>query len=145
MKIGSKGIALIQAFEKCRLKAFLPTPEDKWTIGWGHTKGVAEGDTCTNEEADAWFLEDIAWVEACVNRSVTAHLLQDEFDALASLCYNIGCPQFSSSTLVKQINENNFDAAAKSFMLWNKQHGEVIAGLTNRRAKEAQLFETANA
>jgi len=62
MKIGAKGIELIQSYEKCRLEAYMPTPDDVPTIGWGHIRGVSLGDTCTQEQADAWFLEDIAWV-----------------------------------------------------------------------------------
>lgn len=145
MNIGPAGIALIKSYEKCVLHAYMPTPHDVPTIGWGHTAGVAMGDTCTQEEADAWLLADLAWVEECVNKHVTAQVLQQEFDALCSLCFNIGCKQFSGSTLVKLLNSNNFDAASKEFGRWNKQHGEVLAGLTNRRAKEAQLFESANA
>lgn len=141
MKLGPQGKALIQGYEKCKLIAYLPTGKDVWTLGWGHTRAVAGGDTCTQAQADAWFLEDIAWVEDCVNRAVTVTLTQPEFDALASLCFNIGCPQFSSSTLVKELNLGNFDAAVKQFARWNHQKGEVLAGLTERRAAEAKLFE----
>ena len=145
MKLGDAGKRLIQGYETCRLKAYLPTPDDVWTIGWGHTHGVKEGDTCTQEEADAWFSEDVAWAEECVNRAVTAQLVQNEFDALVSLCFNIGCHAFSGSTLVKLLNDSDFDAAAKEFRRWNKQGGKELAGLTDRRMKEAKLFEEATA
>ena len=144
MNIGQAGIDLIKSYEKCRLKAYLPTPNDKWTIGWGHTGPDVKSDTVwTQEEADAEFLNDIAWVEACVNKSVVANLTQNEFDALCSLCFNIGCPNFSGSTLVKLLNESNYDAASIEFRRWDKQKGQVLAGLSKRRAKEALLFETA--
>ena len=143
MNIGKAGIALIQSYEKCRLKAYLPTPADKWTIGWGHTGDDVGPDTVwTQEEADAEFLNDIAWVENCVNKAVTAQLTQNEFDALCSLCFNIGCPKFQTSTLVKLLNQHNFDAAEQEFRRWDKQKGQVLAGLTKRRAEEARLFET---
>ncbi|MEY4429588.1 MAG: hypothetical protein RLZZ182_2277 [Pseudomonadota bacterium] len=123
----------------------MPTPNDVPTIGWGKTRAVAMGDTCTQEQADAWFLEDVAWAEDCVNRAVTAQLLQNEFDALVSLCFNIGCKAFSGSTLVKDLNNGNFDAASKQFSVWNKQAGQVLAGLTRRREAEAELFEQGTA
>ena len=145
MNIGPQGIALIQKHEQCRLRAYKPTPEDVWTCGWGSTKGVTEDTVWTQEEADAAFLRDIAWVEECVNKAVTAELLQNEFDALCSLCFNIGCGAFSGSTLVKLLNAGNFDAAAKEFRRWDKQAGNVLAGLTKRRAEEAKLFEEATA
>ncbi len=67
VNIGSAGLYLIKSFEQCRLKAFKPTPNDVWTIGWGHTNGVKEGDTCTQEEADSLLTLDLGWVEDCVN------------------------------------------------------------------------------
>lgn len=146
VNIGQQGIELIQSYEKLRLRAYLPTPDDRLTIGWGHTGNDVEADTVwTREQADEAFLKDIAWVEECVNKAVTAQLLQGEFDALCSLCFNIGCTAFGKSTLVKLLNEGNFDAAVHEFKRWNKQAGKELAGLTDRRAKEAQLFETANA
>lgn len=100
------------------------------------------GDTCTQEMADAWFAEDIAWVEDCVNRAVTVPMTQEEFDALASLCFNIGCKAFSGSTLVKLLNAGDYDGASGQFKRWDKQSGKVLAGLTRRRSAEEALFET---
>lgn len=142
MNIGSQGINLIKSYEKCELSAYMPTPNDVPTIGWGHTKGVSMGDACTQEQADAWFLEDIAWVETCVNKAVTASINQNEFDALCSLCFNIGCGKFSGSTLVKELNLANYDGARERFHDWNKQAGKVLNGLVRRRGAEAALFET---
>ncbi len=141
MKLGEHGRRLIHSFEQCRLDAYKPTPDDVWTIGWGHTRGVGEGDACSQAQADAWFEEDIAWVEECVNRATTVGLLQNEFDALCSLCYNIGCNAFSGSTLVKLLNTSDYDGASGQFAKWNKQNGKELAGLTRRREAERQLFE----
>ena len=142
MQIGPQGIALIKSFEQCRLVAYLPTPNDVPTIGFGRTRSVAMGDTCTQEQADAWFLEDIAWVEDCVNRATTQLLNQQEFDALCSLCFNIGCRAFSGSTLVKDLNALDFDSASKQFLMWNQQNHKELAGLTKRRESERTLFDS---
>jgi lysozyme len=141
LTLGDSGAELIKSFEQCRLRAYKPTADDVWTCGWGSTKGVTADTVWTQEEADARFLEDIAWVEECVNRCVTVALSQGEFDALASLVFNIGCGAFGKSTLVKLLNGGDFDAAAKEFRRWDKQGGNVLAGLTRRRAAEAKLFE----
>ncbi len=141
MNIGPAGIALIKSFEQCRLSAYLPTPNDVPTIGWGTTDGVSLGDTCTQEEADAWFLEDLAWVQDCLDAHIHVPITQHETDALASLCYNIGCEQFRKSTLVRLLNESDFDGAAKQFLRWNKQDGHELKGLTVRREAEQELFE----
>ena len=144
MNIGQAGIDLIKSFETCRLKAYLPTPEDVWTCGWGHTgPDVEETTLWTQEHADAAFLADIAWVERCVNKAVTAQVNQSEFDALCSLCFNIGCPKFSGSTLVKLLNQTDYDGASAQFARWNRQGNKELAGLTRRRTAETALFNTA--
>ena len=142
MKIGPAGITLIQSFEQCRLKAYKPTPEDVWTCGWGSTKGITEDTEWTQEQADAAFLKDLEWVEICVNKAVTAVLTQNEYDSLCSLCFNIGCTAFGKSTLVKLLNDSDYEGAAAQFKVWNRQKGQVLAGLTKRRAAEEQLFDT---
>jgi len=54
MKIGPVGIELIKSYEQLRLRAYLPTQDDVPTIGYGHTRGVALGLTCTEEQALQW-------------------------------------------------------------------------------------------
>ena len=141
MQISETGLDLIKSFELCRLEAFLPTPHDVWTIGWGHTAGVKEGDTCTQEQADEWLKGDVGKSEGCVNGAVTVPMTQGEFDACVSLCYNIGCTAFRNSTLVKKLNASDYDGAAAQFQVWNKQNHLELAGLTRRRKAEQELFE----
>ena len=141
MKIGPQGIALIQSYEKLRLRAYKPTPDDVWTCGWGSTKGVTQDTVWTQDEADARFLNDVEWVEACINQNVKVPLTQQEFDALCSLVFNIGCGAFKTSTLLRLLNASDYDGAEHEFRRWDKQAGQVLAGLTRRRADEARLFE----
>ena len=144
LKIGHAGSDLIKSYERCRLRAYLPTPDDKLTVGWGHTGSDVTADTVwTQEEADAAFLKDLEWVEECVGKAVTAQLTQNEYDSVCSLVFNIGCTNFGKSTLVKLINEHNFDAAALEFRRWSKQKGVELAGIVRRRVAEEKLFETA--
>lgn len=140
MKINAAGLELIKSFEGLRLAAYMPTPQDVPTIGYGHTDGVQMGDTCTAEEAEAWLREDLAEAEACVEESVAKLLHENEHAALVSLCFNIGRHAFAGSTLVRLLNEGDFDAAQAQFKRWNKQAGVELAGLTRRRAAEADLF-----
>lgn len=60
MVLGECGKKLIKSYETLRLEAYMPTPNDKPTIGWGHTKGVKMGDVCNVAQAEKWFLEDTA-------------------------------------------------------------------------------------
>lgn len=140
--ISERGLNLIKSFEKCRLVAFKPTPNDVWTIGWGHTGPDVDRHTVwTQEQADDGLVKDVAIAERCVNGCVTAELTQEEFDACVSLCYNIGCDAFKKSTLVKLLNAGDYDGAAAQFPRWNKQAGLELAGLTKRRDAERDLFE----
>jgi lysozyme len=142
MQTSEKGLNLIKSFEKCKLVAFKPTPNDVWTVGWGHTgHDVDQHTICTQVQADAWLANDVGTAERCISGVVTAELLQTEFDALVSLCYNIGCMHFKDSTLVKLINAGDYDGAAEQFKRWNKQAGQELAGLTVRREAEQKLFE----
>ncbi len=52
-------VNLIRHFEGCRLESYQDSG-GIWTIGFGHTKGVGPGQTCTQEQADAWLEEDLA-------------------------------------------------------------------------------------
>ncbi len=141
MNIGPAGIALIQSYEKCRLASYKPTPNDVWTCGWGSTHGVTENTVWTQEEADAKFVNDLEWVQECLDTHIHVPITQHETDALASLCYNIGCEQFRKSTLVRMINDSDFDGASKHFMDWVKQNHITLPGLVARRQAERELFE----
>ena len=140
MKTSEEGRALIQSFEQCRLRAYLPTPDDVWTCGWGSTQGVTEDTEWTQEEADARFEDDLAVYEKCVEESVDVELTQAKFDACVSLAFNIGRKAFKDSTLCRLLNAGDYEGAKAQFSRWNKQAGKVVNGLTRRRAAEAQMF-----
>ncbi|MBZ5579531.1 MAG: lysozyme [Acidobacteriia bacterium] len=121
------------------------------TIGYGHTRGVQMGDTCTPDQAQAWLREDMAAAAAIVNQHFPA-ITQGQFDALADFCFNVGpgvpghkdglvwLKSGEHSTLMKLTLAGRIQAAADQFPLWNKAGGVVMGGLTRRRAKERALF-----
>lgn len=131
---------LIKKWEGLRLEAYLPTPNDVWTIGWGHTLGVKKGDKITKEQAEAFFREDIKWAEEAVNNSVKVSISQNMFDALVSLVFNIGATAFKKSTLLKKLNKADYEGAANQFLVWNKQKGRILSGLSKRRSEEREYF-----
>jgi lysozyme len=116
----------------------------KWTIGYGSTKGVRSGMRITKEEAEARLREDLKWCEDTVKRNVEVPLTQNQFDALVSLIFNIGGPNFQSSTLLKKLNKGLYAEVPEQMMRWNKARVEgeltVVRGLTRRRTAEAALF-----
>ena len=140
MKTSIIGRNLIKQFEGLRRTAYL-CPAGVWTIGYGHTKGVREGDTVTDEEADIMLQQDLKAAEDTVNAQGLA-LSQLQFDALVSLVYNIGSGNFQSSTLLKKLRENVKPNAQleKWWKVWNKAGGQTLKGLERRRLAEYTLY-----
>jgi lysozyme len=144
MKTSKNGIALIKKFEGCRLKAY----QDQvgvWTIGYGITSSVGYGPiragmTITQETADKWLTEGLASYEAAVNKALTRPANQNQFDALVSLCWNIGKGGVSRSSIIRFHNAGDDRAAANAFMMWVKAGGKVNQGLVNRRQAERALY-----
>lgn len=139
MKISARGLNLIKEHEGLRLTAY-QCSADVWTIGYGHTQGVSMGDTCTQEQAEQWLMEDIAKAEKAVNRQGLA-INQNQFDALVSFVFNLGETAFKSSTLLKKIKANpNDPTIADEFAKWKYAGGNVVAGLVTRRNNESNLY-----
>jgi lysozyme len=138
------GRDLIRGFERCRLTAYLDRG-GKLTIGWGHTgHEVVERLQWTQAQADHQFERDVAErAESHVNASVHHPLSQGQFDALCSLCFNIGGENFRSSTLVRYLNAGDARLAAMQFVRWRYVKGVVDGDLLVRRSRE--LWEFARA
>ena len=140
MKISQEGIALIKKFEGCELEAY-KCAAGVWTIGYGSTKGVEEGNTITQEDADNLLLEEMHEYEGYINDMVTVDLKQNEFDSLVSWVFNLGPSNLSSSTLLSRLNNKVWDDIPNQIKRWNKAGGQVRQGLVRRREAEALLFQ----
>ena len=84
-----------------------------------------------------FLLNDLAKVERCIN-DARVPLTQNQYDALVSFTFNVGCNAFLNSTLLKKMRNNDYDA--NEILRWNKCNGKVIKGLTERRKREMRLF-----
>lgn len=126
---------------------------DYCTIGYGHL--VAGKKSCasitnmpqnfknglTDQEAKDLFKADLKIYEDLIKNNVTVDLYQYEFDALVSFSFNVGGPNFRSSTMLKKLNASKYDEVPAEFPRWNKSGGVVMAGLTKRRNREADIFK----
>ena len=139
MRTSQKGIDLIKKFEGCRLEAY-KCPAGIWTIGYGHTKGVQNGQKITQAQAEEFLIEDLKVYEKAVESCVKVPLSQNQFDALVSFCYNCGGEALRTSTLLRLLNEGKYSEAGEQFLRWNKAGGKVLVGLTRRREEERELF-----
>jgi lysozyme len=140
MKISKVGAVLIKKYEGCRLKAY-KCPAGVWTIGYGHTGNVKEGQVITQAHADDLFDKDIQRFVDGVNNAVKVELNQNQFDALVSFAYNCGVGALQKSTLLQFVNKKQFVKASAEFAKWNKGGGKVLQGLVRRRNEEQALFD----
>lgn len=140
MKISQKGIDLIKAFESFSPKATKCLATEKYyTIGYGHYGAdVKEKQTITKEQAEELLLKDLEKFEQKVNKYNNVYNFnQNQFDALVSFCYNVGNIDTLTAKGTRTINE-----ISEKILAYNKSGGKTIKGLTNRRKKEHELFNT---
>jgi lysozyme len=143
MRISQEGVNLIKHFEGCRLEAY-KCPAGVWTIGYGHTKGVKEGDAIEQEAAEAFLIEDLEAFEQAVARLVKVPITQQQFDALVSFTFNLGAGNLERSTLLEKLNGYQYIEVPEQMMRWVRAGGQVLDGLVRRRAAEAALFQNKN-
>ena len=140
MNISEEGLSLIKKFEGCELKAYR-CAANVLTIGYGSTKGVTEDMEITKEEAESILKEEMHEYEGYVNDMVKVPLKQNQFDSIVSWVFNLGSGNLSSSTLLKKLNNSEYDEVPSQIKRWNKAGGKVLDGLIRRREAEALLFE----
>jgi len=142
LKTNARGLSLIKEYEGLRLRAY-PDPGsggDPWTIGYGHTSNVHPGQVCTDAQAEAFLVADVAGSERSVARLVAIDLTSNQFSALVSFEYNTG--SLEGSTLLRCVNQRAFAVAVAQFARWVYADGQILPGLVTRRAAEAHLFAT---
>lgn len=139
MKVSDEGLSLIKHFEGCELKAYR-CAANVLTIGYGTTKNVTEDMEITQEEAESLLQEEMHEYEGYINDIVKVPLEQHQFDSMVSWVFNLGSGNLFSSTLLKKLNNSEYDEVPEQIKRWNKASGKVLEGLVKRREAEALLF-----
>ena len=124
-----------------------------WTIAWGFTLGVRQGDKMTLREAEQRLAHELEEdYVAPIIRACTYPPNANELAAMACFAWNIGMgwegkvkPRgakdgFRQSTVLRVHNRGDKAAASRAFGLWNKAGGREVLGLTRRRAAESVLY-----
>lgn len=144
LQTSPNGLTLIKNFESYSPKAYV-CPAGKNTIGYGHV--IKQGEMFTEVsmvQAENLLKSDLRWVESAINKCLNIEVRQSEFDALASLTFNIGGTNLLKSTLLVKLNNGDIDGAADQFLVWNKAtvNGKLVTlpGLQRRRAVERGVF-----
>lgn len=145
MEISENGINFIKQYEGFRSDPYLDSAGIP-TIGYGticYLDGtrVTMDDPPINEmQAQGYLQNNINGKCAVLNNIITVDLNQNQYDALCSLAYNIGINAFKNSTLLKDLNNSDYQGAYAQFLVWDKAGGQVNQGLLNRRKAEQALF-----
>lgn len=131
---------IIKKYEGCRLVSY-KCPAGIWTIGWGTTyypdgKSVKEGETISQEMADALLTDYLNKNIVPVFQKIPYTLTIDQKAAIASLCYNVGVPSFLRSKCFTAVCNKDF---AGIFENWDWGHKQ-LKGLAIRRADELFNF-----
>lgn len=142
--INQAGINLIKEFEGFRSRAYL-CPANVWTIGYGSTyypnkTKVKQGDTINQQQGEQLLRDTCLDFEKAVDRAVKVKLTDNQFSALVSFAFNVGIGAFNKSTLLKVLNEGQYNQVGNQLKRWNRGGGKVLAGLTRRRNAEIKLF-----
>ena len=147
MELSPIGEAVLIAREGRRLKAYRDSV-GVWTIGVGHTSAagppvVRPGLSIGVAECDALFSRDVARFARTVREALQGAppaaeaLPQHAFDALVSLCFNIGPAAFLRSSVLRRLRGGDVDGAAQAILMWNRP-SELIP----RRQAEHDQFRT---
>jgi lysozyme len=148
-ELSRRGEAFITHFEGVYTHLY-NDPAGHCTIGVGH---LVHHGPCNGSEP-ASFRNGISRTQAVellrkdakpfareVERLVTVPLEQHQLDALVSFAYNVGLGAFGSSTLLRKLNQGNYDAVPSELARWVKGGGKTLPGLVRRRRAEGDLFE----
>lgn len=120
--------------EGLRLTAYWDSNGRVWTIGFGHTRGVKQGDHCTVAQALAWLEEDNAALIGLVRGKPTL-----EGGANLSFGYNCGIGRLEQLLAGEiLVTEDGFTKDGQVF--GETSGGVILPGLSSRRKLEAALI-----
>eukprot|EP00818_Percolomonas_sp_WS_P005861 CAMPEP_0117444200 /NCGR_PEP_ID=MMETSP0759-20121206/5110_1 /TAXON_ID=63605 /ORGANISM="Percolomonas cosmopolitus, Strain WS" /LENGTH=228 /DNA_ID=CAMNT_0005236243 /DNA_START=113 /DNA_END=795 /DNA_ORIENTATION=+ len=142
--INTRGLNLIKSFEgfrSCKYNDVAGYP----TIGYGHLIKRGESFSCiTKERATSILRRDAGIAERCIAGAVKVRLNDNQFGALTSWAFNVGCGAARSSTLVRLLNQGKYGDVCAQLARWNKAGGRTVAGLTRRRQAECSSLQIMN-
>lgn len=142
-RISPDGISFVAKLEGFKSKAYR-CEAGKWTIGYGETEGVKEGDTISEPLARENLEIKLTRLSEKVLKLVKVPLTQNQLDALTSFVYNAGVEAFRNSTLLQMLNLNCYETTPHQMLRWKwitEDGYKVISkGLFERRIKEAELW-----
>lgn len=141
MRLSAEGLELLKQAEGFRSQTYLDVAGYP-TIGYGHRLVHPEyfPGGITEAQGEVLLLRDVALAEQAVERLVKVSLNQGQFDALVDFAFNLGAGQLAASTLLSDLNEGGYEAAARQLLRWDHAGDVEVASLKARREAEFRLW-----
>lgn len=139
LAISCAGLAAVTQQEGIRFNAYLDIAGIP-TICVGSTSNVKIGMRASQAECTRRLRTDMNYAEHSVRKCVRVPITQNQYDALASLVFNIGGSAFCNSALVRKLNSSDYSGAAREFPRWSYAAGKYSEGLNKRRLAEQAVF-----
>lgn len=127
-------------------------PTGNPTVGYGH---LCSDSSCSEvpysiplsaQDGESLLRDDLVPAQNCITTDTAqpVTLNANQYGALVSWAFNVGCGNSGSSTLIQRLNagEDPNVVAGEELPKWNKGNGEVLPGLVRRRAAEVDLSNT---
>jgi len=137
------GVAGISLHEGRVRTAYLD-PVQVWTVCDGHTLTAKEyiGKKVDNATCDRLLEDDTGEAQDTVRALVKVPITQEQYNELVDFTFNVGRHNLASSTLLRKINAGDCWGAGAEFSKWNRAGGQVLPGLTRRRADNRRGWES---
>jgi len=136
----------IAKWEGLRTEAYLDTlaAPPVWTVCYGETKGVKQGDSYTVAECNAMLAHEVVeyqegWHAYLTPETLHARLTPERDTAYTSLAYNVGIAGAGKSTATRRLNAGKVAGGCEALTWWNRAGQRVVRGLVRRRADEYAL------
>ena len=119
------------------------------TIGYGHLIKKQSCNGSENQEFRSGITEprgeeilvvDMDWAKYSVMNSISVDLTEGQYAALVDFVFNVGSGNFKKSTLLKEVNAEQYDKVPFQLRRWVRAGGEVWQGLVTRREREIDLY-----
>ncbi|CAK7192401.1 hypothetical protein COMNV_00597 [Commensalibacter sp. Nvir] len=139
IRTNQAGLELIGDAEGCRRDSY-HCPAGLLTDGVGNTTNVRVGEHKTDTQIANDWNRNVRDAEWCVNRYGNGkNLSTNEFSAVTSITFNVGCLRIRNSTLYKKLNSAQPLVACEEFNRWIYVGKKPMEGLIKRRAQEKAL------
>jgi len=140
MQVSEKGIDLIKEREGYRARVY----DDGFgyaTVGWGHRTRMRPGKLIRPEQAEYFLKVDLQVVQSALKQWKAPKPTQAQYDAMASLVFNIGITAFAKSATGMLWRNGAYGELPPHILMWDRAAGHKVPGLKERRESEVAQFK----